>query len=109
MNKRFLVLAAVVLVIVTISLIQYLRNERDEGTLLLSGTVEVTEGTPFAEIARACSTLGIRVDDPEVCVRRFVDEDDFHRPIAPQLFDHRKQFRCQLGDAVFFVAARYHN
>jgi HlyD family secretion protein len=43
MNKRFLVVAAVVLIIVAISLVQYLRNERDDGTLLLSGTVEVTE------------------------------------------------------------------
>jgi len=43
MNKRFIVVAAIVLIIVAISLIQYLRNERDDGTLLLSGTVEVTE------------------------------------------------------------------
>ena len=43
MNKRFLVVAAVVLIIVAISLVQYLRHERDDGTLLLSGTVEVTE------------------------------------------------------------------
>ena len=43
MNKRFLVVAAVALIIVAISLVQYLRNERDDGTLLLSGTVEVTE------------------------------------------------------------------
>jgi HlyD family secretion protein len=43
MNKRFLVVAAVVLIIVAISLVQYLRQERDDGTLLLSGTVEVTE------------------------------------------------------------------
>ena len=43
MNKRFLVVAAVALIIVAISLVQYLRHERDDGTLLLSGTVEVTE------------------------------------------------------------------
>jgi len=43
MNKRLLVVAAVVLIIVAISLIQYLRHERGGGTLLLSGTVEVTE------------------------------------------------------------------
>jgi HlyD family secretion protein len=43
MNKRFLVVAAVVLIIVAFSLVQYLRHERDDGTLLLSGTVEVTE------------------------------------------------------------------
>ena len=43
MNKRLLVVAAVVLIIVAISLIQYLRHERGDGTLLLSGTVEVTE------------------------------------------------------------------
>jgi len=43
MNKRFLVVAAVALIIVAISLVQYLRNERNDGTLLLSGTVEVTE------------------------------------------------------------------
>lgn len=43
MNKRFLVVAAVVLIIAAISLVKYLRHERDDGTLLLSGTVEVTE------------------------------------------------------------------
>jgi len=43
MNKRFLVVAAVVLIIAAISLVRYLRHERDDGTLLLSGTVEVTE------------------------------------------------------------------
>ena len=43
MNKRFLVVAAVVLIITAILLVRYLRHERDDGTLLLSGTVEVTE------------------------------------------------------------------
>ena len=43
MNKRFLVVAAVVLIIAAILLVRYLRHERDDGTLLLSGTVEVTE------------------------------------------------------------------
>lgn len=43
MNKRFLVVAAVVLIMAAISLVKYLRHERDDGTLLLSGTVEVTE------------------------------------------------------------------
>jgi membrane fusion protein YbhG len=43
MNKRFLVVAAVVLIIAAISLVRYRRHERDDGTLLLSGTVEVTE------------------------------------------------------------------
>jgi len=43
MKKRFFIIAAVVLVIVAISLFQHLRTSRDDGTLLLSGTVEVTE------------------------------------------------------------------
>ena len=41
--KRFLVVAAVVLIIAAISLVHHLRHDRDDGTLLLSGTVEVTE------------------------------------------------------------------
>jgi HlyD family secretion protein len=43
MKKRIIIVAAVVLIIGTIALFQYLRTSRNDGMLDLSGTVEVTE------------------------------------------------------------------
>ena len=43
MKKRLIIVAAVALIIGAIALFQYHRTGRNDGTLLLSGTVEVTE------------------------------------------------------------------
>jgi HlyD family secretion protein len=43
MQKRLIIVASVVLIIGAIALFQYLRTSRNDGMLVLSGTVEVTE------------------------------------------------------------------
>jgi HlyD family secretion protein len=59
MKKRLIVIAAVISIIVAISLFQNIRNKRDDGTLVLSGTVEVTEMNLGFKVAGRVSALAV--------------------------------------------------